>query len=487
MLIFQQEKNDNLEELIKSTASIAYESVVFENTKPQRIADVNKILAFQNKANKNQKDLYYVNTILVSTGWNKNDDVFFPDRLFAARNTPEDKQFNLMHDENDIIGHITGSCILDRENNLVLSETEYPEEFDILTESVLYRAWSNPENQERIEKIIAEIKEGLWYVSMECLFESFDYAVVDEKGKAYVIDRSEASAYLTKHLRSYGGTGEYQGHKIGRALKGISFSGKGLVSKPANPRSIIIRTEASQASFSPTEINKVFNGDINMDLEKKLAEAEANYKNALAQIEQLKSEASQKQAEELKSLAEAKDKALAEAQKTFESAKAEFEKTAKATEEELSNTKAALKVKSEELAKAQEELNKIVAERKTEARVNKLVTAGFSVDDAKESVADYNELSDEAFDKIVAKWMPFKKDEKKDEKKEDKAKSEEDMKKKDKKEDKAKCEEASDETFADTKSQASLNDVETDDLSSTKKALATWFEASLGIKNGENK
>ena len=49
--------------------------------------------------NEDQIDLYYLKSILVSTGWNKNDDVFDSKELWAAKNTPEDKPFNFMHNE----------------------------------------------------------------------------------------------------------------------------------------------------------------------------------------------------------------------------------------------------------------------------------------------------------------------------------------------------------------------------------------------------
>ena len=68
-------------------------------------------------ANPDQIDLFYIKSVLVSTGWNKNDDVFKNDATWAARNTPVDKQFNLMHNENTIIGHITDSYVVDRQGN----------------------------------------------------------------------------------------------------------------------------------------------------------------------------------------------------------------------------------------------------------------------------------------------------------------------------------------------------------------------------------
>ena len=75
---------------------------------------------------------------------------------------------------------------------------------------------------------------------MECLFPNFDYALTAPDGSTKVVSRDEASAFLTKHLRSYGGSGEYQNYRVGRLLRNLSFSGKGLVSKPANPRSVIL-------------------------------------------------------------------------------------------------------------------------------------------------------------------------------------------------------------------------------------------------------
>ena len=82
--------------------------------------------------------MYHLESVLVSCGWNKNDDVFMPQATWAARNTPEDKQFNFMHDENDIIGHITGSYVLTKDGKAVADdESQMPEDFDIITQAVL--------------------------------------------------------------------------------------------------------------------------------------------------------------------------------------------------------------------------------------------------------------------------------------------------------------------------------------------------------------
>jgi hypothetical protein len=57
---------------------------------------------------------------------------------------------------------------------------------------------------------------------------------------------------MTSHLKAYGGSGHYGGERVGRVLKNIIFSGKGLTKKPANPDSRILpgpnKVEAAIAS-----------------------------------------------------------------------------------------------------------------------------------------------------------------------------------------------------------------------------------------------
>ena len=158
--IFKHEINDGIGELVKSTASVAYclEPSLNKGTldaAKELIAD-EKVLSKVIAENKDQIDLYYLESVLVSTGWNKNDDVFMAEATWAARNTPEDKQFNFMHNENDIIGHITGSYVLTKDGKAVADDDRArPDEFDIITQAVLYNSWTGEENRERMEKIIA--------------------------------------------------------------------------------------------------------------------------------------------------------------------------------------------------------------------------------------------------------------------------------------------------------------------------------------------
>jgi len=240
--IFKSEIQDGLKEKIISSMSIS-------STCELEICDpflLNKPLR-ATAENKNQMDLHYLKSILVTTGWNKNDDVFDKAEVWTARNTPSDKPFNYEHDQKQIIGHITGSKVIDEDGNDVaegVSVDELPKKFHILTSAVLYKFWEDPKKQEEMNDIISGIANNKWFVSMEALFNNFDYAM-DDGVAAKVIARNEKTAFLTKHLRAYGGNGVFNNIKIGRVLKNIVFSGKGLVRKPANPESIIFdETEA---------------------------------------------------------------------------------------------------------------------------------------------------------------------------------------------------------------------------------------------------
>ena len=152
-----------------------------------------------------------------------------------------------MHDDTDIIGHITGSMVVDHNGkkveSMLLETDSQPEKIDIITSAVIYKTWSDARMRERIEELTKEIDEGKWSVSMECIFSNFDYAVIGPNNEQRVLSRTDESSFLTKHLKAYGGTGVYNGYKIGRLLRGFYFSGKGLVAKPANPRSIILNKE----------------------------------------------------------------------------------------------------------------------------------------------------------------------------------------------------------------------------------------------------
>jgi len=404
--VYPREIADGVGDMVKSTASVAYCSEASVKKGELAVAKdvinnkevLNKVLA----ENKDQIDLYYIESVLVSTGWNKNDDVFLSQATWEARNTPEDKQFNYMHNEDDIIGHITGSYVLTKDGKAVADEdVARPNEFDIITQAVLYNSWTGEENRDRMAKIIAEVEEGKWYVSMECLFAGFDYALVDNFGNAKMIARDEDSAFLTKHLRSYGGKGTYEGYKVGRALKNISFSGIGLVNKPANPRSVILSSK-SVAQFNVEDNSKLTIGELDMSdvLATQVSELKAELESAKAENKAIKAK-----------IEEAKDKEFASQVSVFEAAAEESQATIDELNESIKSTQArvaeledALTTSQAELAEAMKEMDKMKKKEAKMKRMASLTEAGLDEEDIEETLANFESLTDDAFESVLAMY-----------------------------------------------------------------------------------
>ena len=434
MKVYAQEIEDGLQDAIQNNNTVAYCSPVMskedliEATASELESDHEVALSFMGaKAeNKEQIDLYYLSSVLVSTGWNKNDDVFDAQEMWDARSTPEDKQFNYMHNEADIIGHITGNYIVDFDGNVMDSQAEWeeagsPEEFNIITNAVLYKSWSDPSLRERMNNIVEEIEEGnKWFVSMECLFPNFDYALKDSQGEFKVVKREEASAFLTKHLRAYGGTGKYEGYTVGRLLRNISFSGKGLVSKPANPRSVILNDNKSfsesksefitVSSIKETDMSDVLQKQLD-DVKAELVEARAANETMKQEMEAQKAEAIEAQLKKFEETISAKDEAIASKSEEATEALAKLAEV----EEALSVAEAA---KEEAVAKIAE-IEKAAA---LERRIASLKEAGIEEEEIEETLAQFENLDDSTFEFVVAKMYNKKAEmKKKDEKEEEEA------------------------------------------------------------------
>jgi hypothetical protein len=321
-----------------------------------------------------QKDLYYLNSILVSAGWNKNDDVFDVADLWAARETPIDKPFNYMHDDSDIIGHMISSAAMAEDGSMV-TDVPLPERMDLVTSAVIYKTWSDPDQSSRVNSLISKIDEGNLAVSMECVFSNFDYAIIEPDGSQKVIARDENSAFLTKHLRAYGGTGSYEGYKVGRLLRDLYFSGKGLVDKPANPRSIILPKEVDP--FKPANTFSTLAMEVVMPEDNSVL---------LLEVESLK--------ETLTA-----EKATASTLATEVSG---HKATISSLELKITELETSIANISQEKLTLSQEIQKMVAEVKTTERKNALVKAGATEDKATELLSKFAEATDEMFEVVVA-------------------------------------------------------------------------------------
>ena len=438
MKIYESEIKDGLSGILSEKSGIAC-CAVAETYTPEESGKLKKLLADESTVaqNEDQIDLYYLKSILVSTGWNKNDDVFDPKELWSAKDTPEDKPFNFMHDEKDIIGHITGNTVVDFEGVEVDYGTgEVPDAFNILTTSVIYTEWSDEDQRSRMQKIVSEIEDGKWFVSMECLFPDFDYAMTAPDGAIKVVKRSEASAFLTKHLRSYGGSGKYEDYRVGRLLRNLSFSGKGLVSNPANPRSVILEgneffdeSKAEILTISSIKENTMSdNHDTQiLDLQRELAEAKT-------ENESLRDKVTAEKEAEFRSKIEALEASLVDHVQEV----AEKEKENKVLAESLKSQEEAFASRNEEAKSAEDELAVMKKQEALMQRKAKLEDLGFNSDEAIATIEELDSVDEETFDKIVAvmkkkagmpPWMKKDKDKDKDkeEEKESPAKADEEV------------------------------------------------------------
>ena len=448
--IYAKEIEDGISEMVQANASIAYACPLSmaDPTEDEK-SRIEASLKSEASSNKGQKDLYYLDSVLVTTCWNRNDDVFNKSEVWAARSTPEDKPFNIEHDEHDIIGHITGNWIINNSGDVLSQETpedELPDTYHIVTSSVMYKHWTDPKLIYRTRELIEQIEAGKKFVSMECLFTDFDYALASDSGQMRTLGRNEESAFLTKHLRAYGGTGVYQGFKIGRMLKNIAFCGHGLVNKPANPSSIIFDkynpfvapTEGSLAIF---ESSQAAQQSVLSKEETEMAENLDFYKNQVselkASVNTLSEEKKTLEAQLTEAGAKEYDAKIAELQVTIadkdETIEAQVTET-EALATELTETKTKLeeaeaKVVEVEQAKAEldAQLAQIEAEKVRASRISQLVEAGLETEEAEAAVEKFSELSDDQFEAIALMVAPKDKKDKKEDavKKEEAAKKEE--------------------------------------------------------------
>lgn len=370
--------------------------------------DIQVIDTLKNKASASNKqiDLYPYEALLCSTGFNLNDDFFDNEEVWAARNTPVDKPCNYEHNSLQIVGHHTQAFVVDDSNNLISDSTaveDLPQSFHVVKNGVIYTMWDEPKMQELVDQVVAGIESGEYFVSLEAWFSSFDFAMLSKSGELKVINRNRATAFLTKHLKAFGGSGEYDGCRIGRLLRNITFGGSGIVKTPANPNSVF--RHVTQANTDNTVmvysiIENLVNGENEMSDELKTAQAR------IQTLEAQLAETNNKEVQSLKA-------SLAEVTKTND----ELKQTLATRNKELNEAKE-LASNLEKLANeikgkaeaAEAKLAELDKQHKLTERVavvkSKLLK---SDEEAKTFVESTIALSDEAFQKIVDLSTPSEK------------------------------------------------------------------------------
>lgn len=370
----------------------------------------------------NDNDLYFHQSILVSTNWNANDELFLPEQVWNARQTPNHKPTNFNHNSTKIVGHIVGNYAINDAGELIDDDTavdDLPNKFHILTSAVIYKIWHSDEEYEaQVAELIQDIENDEMYVSMECIFPNFSYALADEDGNIKIISRNKDTAFLSEHLRAYGGTGYYDDFKIGRVPENIRFIGKGYTKNPANKESIVFSKDnifsfnsiSFQEKFEKSEKNGVLlnskqisNGDLLMsDTNTKNEDLVSLNKDLQTQVDELKNQLAQagiqKFEEQLNALSD---------QKKVLTAKLESHA------QDIQNLTQSLQDKETALNEAltqnkvlEDELNTIKAEAVQANRQAKIEALGYDKDFAKQKVAIFAGLSDEIFDAVVVEMKP---------------------------------------------------------------------------------
>lgn len=228
----------------KSKFFLEAEIKIQEETEDLKLAAASVIDLPKDK--EKQPDLLYFSAIFVSSGENLNNAFFLPEELVSAEGSIINKALDIEHKEDDIVGHIYERAFMDKDgNSLDLTELS-SRETAALNEQDMHVAIAGIIYKNRFPNLAEEVSTGKWFVSMECYYQDFDIKIGE-----LILNRREADALglaseddtifgkIAKVLKN---KVEIADGKLARVLRGVSFSGCGVVKNPANPPSVILET-----------------------------------------------------------------------------------------------------------------------------------------------------------------------------------------------------------------------------------------------------
>lgn len=175
----------------------------------------------------------------MTEGLNDNDDGFLREELKRALSSPILKPINWQHKDDQILGAMYAVEARDLDGNpLDVSEID-DQPIELVIQGVVWHQL--PHIKATADEIVSRIEKSDLFVSMECWFDDYEYGLYTQAGELFDrIARKPETAFLERHLRVNGGSGKYNGMRIGRALSGINFGGVAFVDRPANKRSFIL-------------------------------------------------------------------------------------------------------------------------------------------------------------------------------------------------------------------------------------------------------
>ena len=189
-------------------------------------------------------DVLFFSGCFVSSGGNLNHAYFMPSELVKAFDTIVNKPLDIEHAEDVIVGHIFSSAFVDSvgkklelgELASIDGDTLDRMDLDILIGGIIYKS--------RFPELAEEVKDGVWKLSMETYFQDYDIKVGDlilskQEAESMGLTASEVLGKIAKIIKK--GIQLASG-EVDRVLRGLMFSGCGLVKQPANPKSLIFET-----------------------------------------------------------------------------------------------------------------------------------------------------------------------------------------------------------------------------------------------------
>jgi len=200
-----------------------------------------------------QPDLQYFSAVFVSAGTNLNGAHFLPSELVKAEDTIVSKALDVEHKEEDVVGHIYDRVFIDDDNQkLNVTELANKEDANLDSENDdMHVVIAGVVYKNRFPNLAKEIADGDWKVSMECYFASYDVKIgnlILTQREAEVMGLAYSDNLFGKLAKVIKKGKEVAVGTLERVLRGIVFSGCGVVKNPANPPSVILETASEKNS-----------------------------------------------------------------------------------------------------------------------------------------------------------------------------------------------------------------------------------------------
>lgn len=195
-------------------------------------------------------DLLFFHGVMLSTGTNMNNAHFLGSEIVKADDTIDLKALDIEHEEQAVIGHIFShkivsydGVVMDKDKLREKTDAELDSmNFDVHIAGIIYKS--------RFSELAKEIKDGKWRLSMETYYQDYDIKVgqvIMSKKEAESLGLA-AENVLGKVARLTKAGVEVAKGEVARVLRGLMFSGCGVVKNPAEPRATILET-AKQKEF----------------------------------------------------------------------------------------------------------------------------------------------------------------------------------------------------------------------------------------------